>query len=113
MNDGLYEKYDNYDAIEVPKTNLIPSDYYGAMGVPISYLDKHNDNDFELIDKIRPVLHGKILYQRIIIRRRLKLFLKTEDRYISVPPDEEDIYRNIIVAAQKKELEDLKLNRPI
>lgn len=35
-----YDRYDNYDAIEVPFTDAIPSDYDGVMGVPISFLDK-------------------------------------------------------------------------
>lgn len=44
-----YDKYDNYDAIEVPFTDAIPSDYKGAMGVPISFLDKYNPDQFEII----------------------------------------------------------------
>ena len=44
-----YEKYDNYDAIEVPKVSLIPSDYDGVMGVPKSYLDKYCPEQFEII----------------------------------------------------------------
>lgn len=44
-----YEKYDNYDAIEIPLTNAIPSDYEGAMGVPISFLDKYCPEQFEIL----------------------------------------------------------------
>jgi len=44
-----YEKYDNYDAIEVPFTNAIPSDYTGVMGVPISFLDKYNPEQFVIV----------------------------------------------------------------
>ena len=44
-----YDKYDNYDAIEVPFTDAIPSDYDGAMGVPISFLDKYNPDQFEIL----------------------------------------------------------------
>ncbi len=44
-----YPKYDNYDAIEVSKTKEIPYDYDGAMGVPISFMDKHNPDQFEII----------------------------------------------------------------
>jgi len=44
-----YESYDNYDAIEVPYTESIPSDYTGVMGVPISFLNKHNPEQFEII----------------------------------------------------------------
>jgi hypothetical protein len=44
-----YDKYDNYDAIEVSFTNAIPSDYNGVMGVPISFLDKYNPDQFEIL----------------------------------------------------------------
>ena len=44
-----YDEYDNYDAIEVPFTDAIPSDYEGAMGVPISFLDKYNPDQFEIL----------------------------------------------------------------
>jgi hypothetical protein len=44
-----YDHYDNYDAIEVPFTDAIPSDYYGVMGVPISFLDKYNPDQFRII----------------------------------------------------------------
>lgn len=45
----LYPKYDNYDAINVDKTAEIPMDYYEAMGVPITYMDKFNPEQFEII----------------------------------------------------------------
>ena len=44
-----YQKYDNYDAIEVPRVDAIPSDYDGVMGVPISILDKFNPDQFEIV----------------------------------------------------------------
>jgi hypothetical protein len=44
-----YDRYDNYDAIEVPFTDAIPSDYEGAMGVPITFLDKYNPEQFEIL----------------------------------------------------------------
>jgi len=43
-----YDRYDNYDAIEVPFTDAIPSDYDGVMGVPISFLDKYCPEQFEI-----------------------------------------------------------------
>jgi hypothetical protein len=46
---AAYEKYDNYDAIEVPFTDAIPSDYSGVMGVPISFLDKYCPEQFEIV----------------------------------------------------------------
>ena len=44
-----FQKYDNYDAIEVSQVKNIPSDYSGAMGVPISFLDKYDPEQFEII----------------------------------------------------------------
>lgn len=69
-----YEHYDNYDAIEVPYTNAIPSDYEGVMGVPISFLDKYCPEQFEIL-RFRKGEDGKDLsvngscpYFRILIR---------------------------------------------
>ena len=45
-----YPHYDNFDAIEVPFTECIPSDFDGVMGVPITFLDKYNPNQFELLE---------------------------------------------------------------
>ena len=45
-----YDHYDNYDAIEVPYTDAIPSDYDGVMGVPISFLDKYCPEQFEIVN---------------------------------------------------------------
>lgn len=44
-----YQNYDNYDAIEVPFTDAIPSDFEGVMGVPISFLDKYSPDQFEIV----------------------------------------------------------------
>ena len=77
-----YVKYDNYDAIEVPFTDAIPSDYGANMGVPISFLEKYCPEQFEIV-KFRKGDDGKDLrytllerertvmpYFRIIIRRK-------------------------------------------
>ena len=50
MQSFLRDHYDNYDAIEVPYTDAIPSDYNGVMGVPITFLDKYCPEQFEIID---------------------------------------------------------------
>lgn len=84
-----YTKYDNYDAIEVGRTDDIPKDYFGAMGVPITFLDKYCPEQFEIAgitggagvsglyvegcEKYdRPYLKGKRMYPRILIRRKGK-----------------------------------------
>jgi hypothetical protein len=46
---AAYDRYDNYDAIEIPFTDAIPGDYDGAMGVPITFLDKYNPDQFEIL----------------------------------------------------------------
>jgi len=46
---AAYDEYDNFDAIEVPFTDAIPSDFGGLMGVPITFLDKYNPDQFEII----------------------------------------------------------------
>ena len=79
-----YPKYDNYDAINVGKTAEIPCDYDGMMGVPITFMDKYNPAQFEIVgnsgDLAGPIgghlkpgrfyLNGKRLFDRIVIRRR-------------------------------------------
>ena len=65
-----YPRYDNYDAINVDKTCDIPEDYDGAMGVPISFMDKYNPKQFDIIDKLRPIVNGVLKYQRIIIKNK-------------------------------------------
>ena len=49
LKESGYRKYYNYDAIDVPYVDAIPSDYEGVMGVPISFLDKYCPDQFEII----------------------------------------------------------------
>ncbi|MCL1881698.1 MAG: adenine-specific methyltransferase EcoRI family protein [Oscillospiraceae bacterium] len=72
----IYDKYDNYDAIEVPFTYAIPSDYDGVMGVPISFLHKYCPEQFEIVgfrkgnDGKDLSVNGKCPYFRILIRHK-------------------------------------------
>ncbi len=75
-----YPTYDNYDAINVDKTQDIPADYDGVMGVPITFLDKYNPDQFEIVGMDRPLIteltgkqsrfriKGKEIYARVAIR---------------------------------------------
>lgn len=76
-----FPRYDNYDAIEVSKTADIPLDYDGVMGVPITFFDKYCPDQFEIVgvanhgkdsqyDLFAPLLNGKQVFKRILIRRR-------------------------------------------
>lgn len=58
-NTNSYRKYDNYDAIEVPYTNAIPSDYTWVMWIPVNFLDKYNPDQFEIIWSNRWVWQDK------------------------------------------------------
>lgn len=89
-NEKEYPKYDNYDAINVNKYTDIPDDYKGYMGVPITFLDKFNPDQFEIIGlaasagynkdivglefkgskDARTIINGKNTYARIFIKRR-------------------------------------------
>ena len=80
-NPKEYPKYDNYDAINVDKTSDIPQDYFGEMGVPVTFLDKYNPDQFEIVGQMAttkvddynfgyPYVNGKKIYARILIRRR-------------------------------------------
>ena len=80
-NENKYPKYDNYDAIEVNKVADIPEDYDGVMGVPITFLDKYNPKQFEIIGcsyeygkidkhlggKFNCLLGGKETFKRLFI----------------------------------------------
>lgn len=80
-NEKDYPRYDNFDAINVKTINDIPCDYYGIMGVPITIINKYNSEQFELIgeanhgsdneyDLFKPIINGKEIFKRILIRRR-------------------------------------------
>jgi len=59
-NKESYEKYDNYNAIEVPFTDAIPSDYDGIMGVPITFLDKYSPEQFEILGATQRGCHDEV-----------------------------------------------------
>ena len=86
-NKSEYPKYDNYNAINVDKTKDIPMDYKGAIGVPITFLNKYNPDQFEIVDglnrysilsgptektrgKYLAQVNGKPIYVRIVIKNK-------------------------------------------
>ena len=83
-----YPKYDNYDAIEVSKVKDIPEDYWGVMGVPITFMDKYNPDQFDIVrcsesegrgfsnglwdpasKTAQPIINGHKVYKRLFVRR--------------------------------------------
>ncbi|MBQ5995379.1 MAG: adenine-specific methyltransferase EcoRI family protein [Clostridia bacterium] len=91
IKENGYQKYDNYDAIEIPYSDAIPSDYFGIMGVPITFIDKYCPEQFEILGMessagynadivgipvlmtgdARPTINGKTTYARIFIRKKV------------------------------------------
>lgn len=75
-NEADYPHYDNLNGININKTKDIPSDWFGLMGVPITFLHKHNPDQFEIVgfrkgdDGKDLRINGKEPYFRIIIKRR-------------------------------------------
>ena len=75
-NEKKYPKYDNCNGININKTQDIPVDYAGLMGVPITFLHKFNPNQFEIIrfrkgdDDKDLSINGKCPYFRILIRNK-------------------------------------------
>ncbi len=91
-NPSEFPKYDNFDAIEVSKVSEIPKDYNGEMGVPITFLDKHDPEQFEIIDLLNRYtlldtqrinesvrirhshtcnINGKAVFSRIVIKNKV------------------------------------------
>ena len=85
---SVYQKFDNYDAINVDKVADIPCNYDGVMGVPITFIDKFNPDQFEIVgliagnikglagiqsktEKDGPYINGKLKYGRILIKRKV------------------------------------------
>lgn len=84
-----YDVYDNYEAIDVPFTDAIPSDYIGVMGVPINFLDKYSPEQFEILGANRGIaqdptgvygrstyIDGKETFKRLFIRHRSEELIK-------------------------------------
>jgi hypothetical protein len=88
-NEAAYPKYDNYNAVEVSRSQDIPADYSGIMGVPVTFLTKYNPDQFEIVGtsdrggdgqidhlyeehdrRDAPVINGVGVYKRLFIRNR-------------------------------------------
>ncbi len=89
-NENDYQKYDNYDALNVNKVAEIPMDYTGVMGVPITFLDKYNPEQFEIlgmsasagynpdivgipfigVKDARPIVNNKNIFARVFIKNK-------------------------------------------
>ncbi len=111
-----YPKYDNYDAIEVPFTDAIPSDYEGVMGVPISFLDKYSPEQFEIFgsdaDDETPPIKKYNKKVKVVDGKRMKsntgtmgCVIKEEDfgtgTYFDVGYPVRAVYKRILIKHRK------------
>lgn len=89
----IYPHYDKYDAIEVSRVSQIPMDFEGVMGVPITFLNKYNPEQFEIIgeanhgsdsslDLFKPTVNGELKYKRILIRNKKYVLGEKKDGQI-------------------------------
>lgn len=90
-NESMFPKYDNYDAINVNRVSDIPMDYSGVIGVPISFLAKHDPKQFVLLgldealtwNNDRCTIGGKRLYARIFISKNNAVFAENDNTYLT------------------------------
>jgi hypothetical protein len=99
---GAYESYDNYNAIEVPFTDAIPNDFEGIMGVPISFLEKYNPDQFEIIG-ITDRDHQNSLRTKTYTRKDSPKYGDLNRRATLVLDNEiKPVYARLLISAKNK-----------
>lgn len=102
-----YPHYDNYDAIEVPFTECIPSDYDGVMGVPITFMDKYNPGQFEIIGMCENLdlykLKTRVYTSEECHQRYFELFGKpgTYDLNAAGVVNGKKVYQRVLIRSKK------------
>lgn len=107
VRENGYPQYENYDAIEVPYSDAIPSDYKGIMGVPITFMDKYCPEQFEIIGQAHGdmgVALGLKPYPREL--KKLNKGLRDGDLYYFVDGIPKLPYRRILIRRRKTNNED-------
>lgn len=118
-NPDEYPKYADYDAINVDKTSEIPQDYYGVIGVPITFMDKYNPQQFEIMHCCEPCIELNILrkhegfkeytsrqkmhngvlcqktYHRIFIRRKDTTLYQQQESELPMAAEEQAKYNKL------------------
>lgn len=102
-----YPHYDNYDAIEVPFTECIPSDYDGVMGVPITFMDKYNPDQFEIVGMCENLdlykLKTRVYTSEECHQRYFELFGKpgTYDLNAAGVVNGKKVYQRVLIRSKK------------
>lgn len=93
-----YAKYDNYDAIEVPYTDAIPADYDGAMGVPITFLDKYCPEQFEILGSFNNSRIEEKLIENYVLSSDTPTIINGVKKVWNGPViDKQPLYKRIVI----------------
>ena len=97
-----YPHYDNYDAIEVPYTECIPSDYDGVMGVPITFMDKYDPEQFEIIGVFNNSNIEEKQHECFVLSRDTKTIINGAEKFWNGPViNKMPLYIRIIIRPKK------------
>ena len=97
-----YPQYDNYDAIEVPFTECIPSDYEGLMGVPITFMDKYNPEQFEIIGSFNNSKLQDKARERYVLSRNTPTIINGEEKTWNGPVVKKiPLFKRIVIRPKK------------
>ncbi len=93
-----YAKYDNYDAIEVPYTDAVPADYDGAMGVPITFLDKYCPEQFEILGSFNNSRIKEKLIENYVLSSDTPTLINGVEKVWNGPViDKQPLYKRIVI----------------
>ena len=97
-----YPHYDNYDAIEVPFTECIPSDYFGLMGVPITFMDKYNPQQFEIVGSFNNSNQRDKAKERYVLSADTPTLINGVEKTWNGPVvNKIPLYKRIVIRAKK------------
>ncbi len=95
---GIYPKYDNYDAIEISKVRDIPYNWEGAMGVPITFMDKYNPEQFEIIGSFNNSLIGRKEKDGYVLSKDTPTIINGKEKMWNGPViDKHPVYIRIVI----------------
>ena len=98
-----YPHYDNYDAIEVPYTECIPSDYDGMMGVPITFMDKYDPEQFEIIGVFNNSNIEEKQHECFVLSRDTKTIINGAEKFWNGPViNKMPLYIRIVIRPKKR-----------
>lgn len=97
-----YPHYDNYDAIEVPFVECIPSDYDGLMGVPITFLEKYNPEQFEIVGSFNNSKLQDKAQECYVLSLDTPTMINGEEKIWNGPVvNKNPIYKRIVIRAKR------------